>query len=185
MKIAGKAYRTIWLDDDGCSVNVIDQTRLPHALEFRTLRTLEDAIDAIGSMVVRGAPLVGAAAAYGLALAVSRDPSDAGIASACERLSKTRPTAVNLRWALQRLSLGLIASPPMSRRTLAYRLAGDLCDEDVRMNRAIGLAGAKVIADVWHRSGRKKAGQHTDSLQRRLARHGGLGHRAGANLSGL
>jgi methylthioribose-1-phosphate isomerase len=156
MKIDGKAYRTIWLDDDGCSVNVIDQTRLPHALELRTLRTLEDAIDAIRSMVVRGAPLVGAAAAYGLALAVAKDPSDAGIASASLRLSNTRPTAVNLGWALQRLSLDLLASPPTSRLALAYRLAGDLCDEDVRMNKAIGLAGAKIITDVWHRSGRQK-----------------------------
>ena len=156
MKIAGKSFRTIWLHADGTSVDVIDQTKLPHAFAVRTLHDLDAAVDTIRSMVVRGAPLIGATAAYGLALAMARDATDAMLANACERLAATRPTAVNLRWALARLSKRLQAAQPQDRCALAYQLAAALCDEDVRINEAIGVAGAEVIAGIWDRTGRQR-----------------------------
>ena len=97
MKVDGQSYRSIWLDEDGRTVVVIDQTRLPHSFATRKLHTVEDAADAIRIMVVRGAPLIGATAAYGLALALTRDPGDANLESAIRLLAATRPTAVNLR----------------------------------------------------------------------------------------
>ncbi len=156
MKIAGKNYRTIWLHADGVSVDVIDQTQLPHRFSVRTLHDLDASVDAIRSMVVRGAPLIGVTAAYGLALAMAQDPTDAMLTKACERLAATRPTAVNLRWALARLSERLRATQPLQRSALAYALAAALCDEDVRINEAIGVAGAEIIAALWERSGRQR-----------------------------
>ncbi|MFY9833592.1 MAG: S-methyl-5-thioribose-1-phosphate isomerase, partial [Methylocystis sp.] len=100
MKIDGRHYRSIWLDPDGASVRVIDQTKLPFAFETRRLSSLDDAVVAIRDMIVRGAPLIGAVGAYGLALAARDDASDGAIARAYDALNRTRPTAVNLRWAL-------------------------------------------------------------------------------------
>ena len=156
MKIAGQSYRTIWPHADGVSVDVIDQTQLPHRFAVRTLHDLDAAVNAIRSMVVRGAPLIGATAAYGLALAMARDPSDATLSSACEQLAATRPTAVNLRWALVRISERLRTTQPPFRCTLAYQLAAQLCDEDVRINEAIGVVGADIIAGIWHRTERQR-----------------------------
>jgi methylthioribose-1-phosphate isomerase len=98
MKVDGRFYRTIWLNDDGWSVEIIDQTRLPHAFETVTLTNLEEAAQAIRAMLVRGAPLIGATAAYGVCLAMRADDSDAALERACDTLYATRPTAVNLRW---------------------------------------------------------------------------------------
>ena len=156
MKIDGQAFRTIWLDVDGAGVNVIDQTQLPHRFAIRRLAGLEDAVAAIAGMTVRGAPLIGATAAYGLALAMAENPTDAHLQAAAGRLAATRPTAVNLRWALDRLSAKLSAARQPERRALAYRLAGDLCDEDVRINEAIGVAGAEVIGAAWARLDRAR-----------------------------
>ncbi|MDH3538251.1 MAG: S-methyl-5-thioribose-1-phosphate isomerase, partial [Gammaproteobacteria bacterium] len=103
MNVAGLHYRSIWVNDDGISIDVIDQTRLPHAFEILNLKTLEDACAAIRDMVVRGAPLIGATAAYGYYLALRQDASDRGMDSAYALLYATRPTAVNLRWALDRM----------------------------------------------------------------------------------
>src|SRR5262245_48867057 len=103
MNIKGKAYRTIWLEPDRWSVGIIDQTRLPHELTFVTLRTLEDAAFAIRSMQVRGAPLIGVTAAYGMCLALRADASDEALDVAIAHLAKQRPTAVNLRWALEEM----------------------------------------------------------------------------------
>ncbi len=100
MKINGKATRTIWLADDGSTVEIIDQTRLPHALVVVPLRSMQEAARAILTMQVRGAPLIGATAAYGLAMAIREDTSDEAIDRAIELLAKQRPTAINLRWAL-------------------------------------------------------------------------------------
>src|SRR6266851_5689351 len=100
VNVQGRPMRTIWLVQDGCTVEIIDQTRLPHELVIVALRKLEDAARAIRTMQVRGAPLIGAVAAYGVALAIAQDPSDAGIETAIATLAATRPTAVNLRWAL-------------------------------------------------------------------------------------
>src|SRR6185436_2924992 len=98
MKVDGKPYRTIWLNPDGWSVAIIDQTRFPHVFETVTLRSLEDAARAIKDMLVRGAPLIGATAAYGMALAARADASDAGLSRAYDMLHATRPTAINLKW---------------------------------------------------------------------------------------
>ena len=103
MKIKGKAYRTIWLAPDGWSVEIIDQTRLPHELVVIPLQSAEDAARAILTMQVRGAPLIGATAAYGLAMAIRQDASDEAIDRAVEFLAKQRPTAINLRWALEEM----------------------------------------------------------------------------------
>ena len=108
MQVEGRHYRTIWPTADGLAVEVIDQTRLPHAFEILRLETMEAAARAIETMVVRGAPLIGATAAYGLALAMREDASDGALAAAYDRLFRTRPTAVNLRWALDDLRRVLV-----------------------------------------------------------------------------
>jgi methylthioribose-1-phosphate isomerase len=154
MKVDGEAYRTIWLNADGKSVDVIDQTRLPHVFAIKILRDLADAEAAIRLMVVRGAPLIGATAAYGVALAMRADASSDHLAAACAKLAAARPTAVNLRWALERLSTQLERVKQEERAAEAYRLAAELCDEDVRINHAIGVAGAAVIAAAWDAKGR-------------------------------
>jgi methylthioribose-1-phosphate isomerase len=153
MRIDGRPYRTIWLADDGWSVEVIDQTRLPFSFETRTLRTLDEAAEAIATMVVRGAPLIGVTAAYGLCLALRADPSDAGLERAAARLAATRPTAVNLRWALDRMAAIVRRRPPAERAAAAYAEAAAMADEDVRRCRAIGEHGAALIREAHERKG--------------------------------
>jgi methylthioribose-1-phosphate isomerase len=153
MRIDGRPYRTIWLADDGWSVEVIDQTRLPFSFETRTLRTLDQAAEAIATMVVRGAPLIGVTAAYGLCLALRTDPSDAGLERAAARLTATRPTAVNLRWALDRMAAIVRRRPPAERAAAAYAEAAAMADEDVRRCRAIGEHGAALIREAHERKG--------------------------------
>jgi len=148
MKINGKSFRTIWLGDDGWSVEIIDQTKLPHAFETARLATMEDAGRAILTMQVRGAPLIGAAAAYGVALAMRTDPSDAGLEAAIDHLAKQRPTAVNLRWALDEMHKTLAPLAPSERQAAAYTRATDNCDEDVETCRRIGENGLQVIKDI-------------------------------------
>ena len=145
MKVHGHARRTIWLDPDGVSVGIIDQTRLPHAFATLRLTTLDEAAHAIRSMQVRGAPLIGATAAYGLWLALCADPTDAGLQLARTTLLATRPTAVNLRWALDRAHAHLLPLPPAGRAAGARVFAAALCDEDVAINRAIGEAGLPLL----------------------------------------
>src|SRR5215470_15414642 len=128
MKINGKAYRTIWLADDGWSVEIIDQTRLPHALVVIPLKSMEDAARAILTMQVRGAPLIGATAAYGLAMAIRQDPSDEAIDRAIAFLAKQQPTAVNLRWALEEMRRAVQNQPREERVAAAYERAGLICD---------------------------------------------------------
>ena len=144
MRIDGTAYRTIWPEGGG-TVAIIDQTRLPHDFAVVRLTSLEEAAHAIRAMLVRGAPLIGAAAAYGVALALREDASDRGLERACATLLATRPTAVNLRWALERMR-GLLAPLPESQRVDAAEAeAAAIADEDVEINRAIGLHGAALI----------------------------------------
>src|SRR6185369_17441867 len=119
MKINGKPYRTIW-PKGGDAVEVIDQTRLPHEFVTATLPTLEDCAHAIKAMIVRGAPLIGATAAYGIALAMQKDASDVALDRAYDRLLETRPTAVNLRWALKRMCDALRNQPRDKRAALAW-----------------------------------------------------------------
>src|SRR5271169_6448128 len=128
MKVRGKPMRTIWLAPDGRTVEIIDQTKLPHELLIVGLRTLEDAARAIRTMQVRGAPLIGAAAAYGMALAVAEDPTDAGLATAIAKLGATRPTAVNLRWALAEMKGALQDLPENRRFAAALERAGEIAE---------------------------------------------------------
>src|SRR3954464_6608223 len=146
MRINGKPYRTIWLAEDGWSVEIIDQTRLPHDFAIARLTTLEEAAHAIRAMLVRGAPLIGATAAYGMALALRGDPNDIG--HAYDVLLATRPTAINLRWALDRMRRHLIGLQPEERAAVAYAESASLCDEDVAINEAIGSHGADLIRQV-------------------------------------
>ena len=154
MQVEGKSTRTIWLEPDGWSVGIIDQTRLPHHFATARLASLEDAVRAISSMQVRGAPLIGATAAYGVCLALRRDASDAALERACAMLLATRPTAINLKWALDEMSAAVRNRPRQQRLAEAYRRAGAICDEDVAINRAIGRHGAELIAAI---AGKKRA----------------------------
>ncbi|MGA9443299.1 MAG: s-methyl-5-thioribose-1-phosphate isomerase, partial [Methyloceanibacter sp.] len=154
MNIDGKPYRTIWLGSDGVSVEIIDQSKLPFALEIVALRSLEDAAHAIASMQVRGAPLIGATAAYGVALAMRDEASEAGLARACEVLAVTRPTAVNLRWALDEMRTVLEPLAPADRIAAAFSRAAEICDEDVETCRRIGEHGVGLIeAHAAHKKG--------------------------------
>src|SRR5436305_13802263 len=146
MNVAGRPMRTIWLAADGRTVEIIDQRLLPHELAIRRLTRLDDAARAIRDMEVRGAPLIGATAAYGMALAMAEDASDRGIEHATESLAATRPTAVNLRWAIEELRRVLAGTPPERRLAAALARAGEIAEEDVAINRAIGEHGAKLIA---------------------------------------
>lgn len=161
MKVAGKPMRTIWVAADGWSVEIIDQTKLPHSFETVVLQTLEEAAVAIEDMLVRGAPLIGATAAYGVCLALRGDPSDEGLARAYERLLRTRPTAVNLRWALDDMSAVLRDTPAGERVGLAYRRAGEICDNDVAICDAIGRHGLQLVEAV---AARKSDGQPVNIL---------------------
>ena len=145
MKVHGQPYRSIWLNGDGKSVDIIDQTRLPHEFLVKTLYTMQDAAEAISVMRVRGAPLIGATAAYGVALAMAERADDGSLDHALEFLLATRPTAVNLRWALDRMACSLRPLVPETRAAAAYELAQAICDEDVEINRRIGGHGLGVI----------------------------------------
>ncbi|MDH3579368.1 MAG: S-methyl-5-thioribose-1-phosphate isomerase [Hyphomicrobiales bacterium] len=148
MNIDGKHTRTIWPAGDGKSVEIIDQTKLPHVFETKKLSTLEDAAHAIRDMLVRGAPLIGATAAYGVCLALQEDASDEALESACEVLNATRPTAVNLRWALAEMSHAVRNVARAKRVAAAYARAGEICDEDVETCRLIGVHGLKLIEEI-------------------------------------
>ena len=147
MLIDGKPFRTIWPTADGM-VEFIDQTRLPHAVEIARLQTLEDAVRAIAEMQVRGAPLIGVTAAWGLALAMRADPTDAALAEASRRLKAARPTAVNLAWAVDRVARALAGLPPGQRAVAARDQAMAIAEEDVAACRAIGEHGADLIAAI-------------------------------------
>ena len=161
MNVGGKPYRTIWLNDDGWSVEIIDQTRLPHRFETCTLHDLTDAAHAIKSMRVRGAPLIGVTAAYGLCLALRDDRSDSGIDRACETLMATRPTAVNLRWAMEEMRASLRNQPKDKLIDIAYRRAAAMADEDVEICKSIGVHGLRIIQDL---AAKKPAGEPVNIL---------------------
>ena len=144
MKIDGVPWRTIWAEEGG-DVGIIDQTLLPHRFETVRLRSRDDAAHAIRTMQVRGAPLIGAAAAYGVALAMRDDPSDGGLDMARAVLRETRPTAVNLAWALARMDAHLRPLPPQARAAAAYEEAARIADQDVATNEALGRHGLALI----------------------------------------
>ena len=161
MNVDGAAYRSIWLNDDGWSVDVIDQTRLPHVFEILNLKTLDDACRAIRDMVVRGAPLIGATAAFGYSLALRNDASDAGLDEAYHALYATRPTAVNLRWALDRVRARVAALPAAERVDAALAEAQLIAEEDVETNRQIGEHGLALILEI---AAGKSAGEPVNIL---------------------
>ena len=147
MNVQGRHYRTIWPVDGGAAVEIIDQTRLPHAFVTVRLETVADAVHALRDMLVRGAPLIGAAAAYGICLAMRDDPSDESLAAAYDALIETRPTAVNLRWALDDMASILKQLPPERRPAAADRRAAEICDADVAICEAIGENGLGLIRE--------------------------------------
>ena len=147
MKINGTHYRSVWpIGED--AFGIIDKTKLPHAFETLTLRNAEAAAHAILTMQTRGAPLIGAVGAYGLALAVREDASDDHIQKVVEMLAETRPTAINLKWALWRMRGALLNQPHEARAGLAWQEAATIADEDVAMSEAIGRNGLKIIRDI-------------------------------------
>jgi methylthioribose-1-phosphate isomerase len=155
VKVGGVAQRTIWVEDDGRSVGIIDQTRLPFEFVRIRLRSLADAVDAIRTMKVRGAPLIGVTAAYGLCLQVRADPSDAALDAACDALRDTRPTAINLGWALEQMRAALGGIPAAEREARAYAKASELCEDDVETCRTIGEHGLRLVEEVYRRRGRE------------------------------
>ncbi|MBL9188697.1 MAG: S-methyl-5-thioribose-1-phosphate isomerase [Opitutaceae bacterium] len=161
MNVHGRPTRTIWPASDDDAVEIIDQTRLPHEFVTVRLATLDEAAHAIRAMLVRGAPLIGATAAWGLWLALRTDASDSALAHAHATLLATRPTAVNLRWALDRGRARLTPLPPARRADAARELATEMCDEDVAINRALGAAGLPILQAI---ATRKPAGQPVNVL---------------------
>src|ERR1700723_4267358 len=161
MKVDGKSMRSIWLEPDGWSVGVIDQTALPHRFATARLVTLEEAAHAIRAMVIRGAPLIGATAAYGICLALRADASDEALERAYATLLATRPTAINLKWALDEMMAAVRNRPRAERSAAAYRRAAEICDEDVAINTAIGRNGLPLIESI---AARKKAGERVNVL---------------------
>ena len=147
MRVGERWYRTVWVLEDGWRVAIIDQTRLPGALEVVRLETLEQAAHAIRSMQVRGAPLIGVVAAYGVCLALRSDPSDGALARALAVLGATRPTAVNLRWALDRMQRALHLVPPADRVERGYAEAAAMADQDVSVCRLLGELGLRLIRE--------------------------------------
>jgi methylthioribose-1-phosphate isomerase len=156
MKIDGVAYRSVWVDEhDGWSVHIFDQTRLPWALDILRLSDVAAVAHAIRSMQVRGAPLIGAVAAYGLCLALRQDASTAAMERNATVLAQTRPTAVNLRWALERMLTRLRNTHASDRVAAAYAEAAAIADEDAAMCEAIGRHGVGLITDIAERTGRR------------------------------
>jgi methylthioribose-1-phosphate isomerase len=147
MNYQGKRWRTIWRNADD-TVGVIDQRLLPHEFKTLTLRTMEDCAEAIRNMTVRGAPLIGATAAYGMVFAARKDPSDASLAAAYTVLHATRPTAINLKWALDKMQVAIGQLPAEKRLAAAWQRAAEICDEDVQVNEAIGRHGLAIFRDI-------------------------------------
>ena len=146
MKIDGTPFRAIWVDEsDHWSVRIIDQTKLPWNLDLPRLTTMDEVAHAIRAMLVRGAPLIAAAAAYGVALAMRADASDSNLEQAINVLGATRPTAINLRWALARMQAKLAPLSPPRRAEAAYAEAAAISDADVATNKSIGEHGLKLI----------------------------------------
>ena len=153
MRIGDTWYRTIWPSEDGLAVEIIDQTLLPHVLEIRRLQSMEDAAEAIRTMRVRGAPLIGATAAYGLALALREDNSDGSLEASREMLATTRPTAVNLVWALDEMAREVAPLPESERVDAAWACAARICDDDVEISRRIGEHGLLELQKIADHKG--------------------------------
>ncbi len=161
MNVGDRHYRTIWLNEDGRSVDIIDQRWLPHDFRIETVRTVDGIATAIRDMWVRGAPLIGVTAAYGMALQMLDESSDAALDAAWEKLHETRPTAINLRWALDEMRNLLRKLPEDERAEAAYKRAAEIADEDIELNRGIGRNGLEIIREI---AARKKPGETVNIL---------------------
>ena len=161
MKVNGEQTRSVWVEADGVTIGIIDQTLLPYRYVTLRLETVADAARAIKSMQVRGAPLIGAVAAYGMALAMREDASDAGLERAYALLIATRPTAINLKWALDEMMAAVRNRARAERVEAAYKRAQDIADEDVEINAAIGRHGLKLIEEI---AATKKPGEPVNVL---------------------
>ncbi len=161
MNVGDRHYRTIWLADDGRSVDLIDQRWLPHELRVETVGTVDAIAIAIRDMWVRGAPLIGVTAAYGMAIQTLGDPSDMALQAAWEKLHETRPTAINLRWALDEMMRVLKPLPLEERANAAYKRAAEIADEDIELNRGIGRNGLEIIRKI---AATKKPGEPVNIL---------------------
>jgi len=161
VKVDGRHFRSIWVEPDGWTIAAIDQRRLPHEFVVARMTTCEEAAEAIRSMLVRGAPLIGATAAYAIALAMRIDSSDAALERACTALMATRPTAVNLKWACQEMRKALSPLSPSSRAAAAYIRAAEISEEDIAINKAIGSHGLGLIESI---AARKKPAEAINIL---------------------
>ncbi len=161
MKVGDRHYRSIWLEPDGWSVCAIDQRKLPHQFEIARLLTCDAAAEAIRSMLVRGAPLIGASAAYGIALEMRADASDTALDRAYNILIAARPTAINLKWALDEMRAALQPLAPTSRAEAAYERANAIAEEDVAINRAIAKHGLGLFETI---AAKKKPGEPINVL---------------------
>ena len=149
MKIEGKEHRTIWHEDD--AVKIIDQTKLPHQFIIKNLNTVKDAINAIKTMEVRGAPLIGGTAAYGIVLAIKENKDPEFILKSSEELIQSRPTAINLKWAVDRMLNKLSSVNSDEVLDIALKEANDICDEDEKFCENIGLNGLKIIEEIYNK----------------------------------
>ena len=146
MKIQNKEYRTIWFEDN--MVKIIDQTKLPHQFIIKDLKTVKDAINAIKVMEVRGAPLIGGTAAYGIALAIQENNDPEFIKKSSEELIESRPTAINLKWAVDRMMKKLSGINSDQILDIALKEAKEICDEDEKFCESIGINGLKIIEEI-------------------------------------
>jgi methylthioribose-1-phosphate isomerase len=161
MKVDGRHIRSIWLEPDGHTVSAIDQRRLPHHFVVEQLASCDAAAEAIRSMLVRGAPLIGATAAFGMALAMRADSSNAALEQAYKTLIATRPTAINLKWALDEMRSLLRPLPPTERTAVAYSRAAEISEEDIAINKGIGRHGLGLVEAI---AAKKKPGQRVNVL---------------------
>ena len=150
MRIEGKEYRTIWFDEQNQTVKIIDQTKLPHKFIIKDLKTVKDAINAIKTMEVRGAPLIGATAAYGLVLAMIENNDQSFLKKSSEDLINSRPTAINLKWSVDRMIKKLSGVNSNEILNLALNEAKEICKEDVKFCENIGLNGLKIIEKIYN-----------------------------------
>jgi len=151
MKIEGKEYRTIWFDEKNQTVKIIDQTKLPHQFIIKDLKTVKDSINAIKTMEVRGAPLIGATAAYGLVLAIIENNDQSFLKKSAEELINSRPTAINLKWAVDRMIKKLSGVNNNEILKTALDEAKTICEEDVKFCENIGLNGLKIIEEIYNK----------------------------------
>jgi methylthioribose-1-phosphate isomerase len=151
MKIEGKEYRTIWFDEKNKAVKIIDQTKLPHKFIIKDLKTVKDAINAIKTMEVRGAPLIGATAAYGLVLSILENNDQSFLKKSSEDLINSRPTAINLKWAVERMMKKLSGINSDQILNIALNEAKEICEEDVKFCENIGLNGLKIIEEIYNK----------------------------------